>query len=281
MGYPIEHITIDGVDYDLSSTTHGVWYATCDTYASTSEVISGTNRIKTKAVPLSHFSNGAPENLTSGDIYNIYIEYPPSDATLMSNVYPWYLKVGDFDKYPIYDISGNPIRDSDVCKASSNSNPCVIQMICVKIPAYPSFNCYFIATSIKKANSKQLGMVKLSDQASADYTANSDIPFAANPSALYTTKQELNNNYIIVDEPIAVPAGGETDTYDFTNITSDHIVSNWNFSTGEENNPICDITIETFDGYFTITNNSSSSIVEYLSPAFIKYTEYSAEKNTE
>lgn len=67
--------------------------------------------------------------------------------------------------------------------------------------------------------------------------------------------------------PIPIPAASEAVRYDVTGMTAAHEVVRWNFSSSAENSPPCDLTITTYDGYFTITNTSGTTS-ESIKPVF-------------
>lgn len=82
----------------------------------------------------------------------------------------------------------------------------------------------------------------------------------------------VNNKVIMVtlanDEPIPIPATASGAVrYNVTGLTEDHEVVRWNFSASAENSPPCDLTITTYDGYFTITNTSGTTS-ESIKPVF-------------
>ena len=67
---------------------------------------------------------------------------------------------------------------------------------------------------------------------------------------------------------VSIPSVGNTATVNITGLTSDHQLVRWNFSSSPENAPPADLAWETFDGYFTITNNGGTTS-ESITPVFI------------
>lgn len=66
----------------------------------------------------------------------------------------------------------------------------------------------------------------------------------------------------------AIPASGASVSYDLDGITSDHELVRWNFSTSAENQPPVDLQWDTYDGYFTITNEGGTTS-ESIQPVFV------------
>jgi hypothetical protein len=67
---------------------------------------------------------------------------------------------------------------------------------------------------------------------------------------------------------LPIPSVGSTSTRYITGLTSDHQLVRWNFSSSAENAPPADLDWETYDGYFTITNNGGTTS-ESITPVFI------------
>jgi hypothetical protein len=67
---------------------------------------------------------------------------------------------------------------------------------------------------------------------------------------------------------VSIPSVGNTVTVNITGLTSNHQLVRWNFSSSPENAPPADLAWETFDGYFTITNNGGTTS-ESITPVFI------------
>jgi hypothetical protein len=67
---------------------------------------------------------------------------------------------------------------------------------------------------------------------------------------------------------LPIPSAGSTSTEYISGLTSDHQLVRWNFSSSPENAPPADLEWETFDGYFTITNNGGTTS-ESITPVFI------------
>ena len=66
----------------------------------------------------------------------------------------------------------------------------------------------------------------------------------------------------------AIPASGSSVSYDMDGLTADHEVARWNFSTSAENSPPVSLTLVTYDGYFTVTNNGGTTS-ETIRPVFV------------
>lgn len=66
---------------------------------------------------------------------------------------------------------------------------------------------------------------------------------------------------------IPIPASGNSASYSMTGLTSDHELMRWNFSASAENAPPADLSWNTYNGYFTITN-SGGSTSESIRPVF-------------
>lgn len=65
----------------------------------------------------------------------------------------------------------------------------------------------------------------------------------------------------------SIPAASTSVSYDMPGITVDHELLKWNFSASAENNPPCNITWTTYDGYFTIANTGGTTS-ESIKPVF-------------
>ena len=65
----------------------------------------------------------------------------------------------------------------------------------------------------------------------------------------------------------SIPSAGNSVRYNMTGITTDHVLTHWNFSSSPENAPPVDLTWTTDDGYFTITNNGGTT-AETIKPVF-------------
>lgn len=80
-------------------------------------------------------------------------------------------------------------------------------------------------------------------------------------------QEQVDNAIIKCENEISIPASGSTGSYDLTGLTADHEVMRWNFSSSAENCPPCSLTITTYAGYFTITNNGGTTS-EKVKPVF-------------
>lgn len=65
----------------------------------------------------------------------------------------------------------------------------------------------------------------------------------------------------------AIPSVGLTGVYDMPGLTAAHELARWNFSTSPENCPPADLECNTYNGYFTITNNGGTTS-ETIKPVF-------------
>lgn len=66
---------------------------------------------------------------------------------------------------------------------------------------------------------------------------------------------------------IPIPASGNSASYNMTGLTSDYELLRWNFSASAENAPPADLSWDTYNGYFTITN-SGGTTSESMRPVF-------------
>lgn len=66
----------------------------------------------------------------------------------------------------------------------------------------------------------------------------------------------------------AIPAPGNSVSYDMDGLTEEHELVRWNFSVSAENDPPASLTWTTYDGYFTITNNGGTT-AETMCPVFV------------
>jgi len=89
----------------------------------------------------------------------------------------------------------------------------------------------------------------------ADYNQSMDI-----------IEQVLSRKVIVPSTPIPIPSG--TVFYNLEGLTINHVVDKWQFSSSAENHPPCDLTITTYDGYFSVTN-SNGSTTETICPVFV------------
>lgn len=70
----------------------------------------------------------------------------------------------------------------------------------------------------------------------------------------------------------AIPAENSTGVYDMPGLTAAHEVALWNFSVSAENCPPADLECNTYNGYFTITNNGGTTS-ETIKPVFVVPTD--------
>lgn len=86
----------------------------------------------------------------------------------------------------------------------------------------------------------------------------------------------ISNKVIMPSSPISIPLNSQY--YDLEGITANHVVFKWQFSQSAENTPPCNLTIETFDGYFRLDNDGGSTN-ETVQPIFIIPTAVQASAN--
>ena len=65
----------------------------------------------------------------------------------------------------------------------------------------------------------------------------------------------------------SIPSAGNSVSYSMAGLTANHILTHWNFSSSAENVPPADLDWDTYDGYFTITNNEGATS-ETIKPIF-------------
>jgi hypothetical protein len=76
-----------------------------------------------------------------------------------------------------------------------------------------------------------------------------------------------DNRILQATSALPIPSAGSTATGYIIGLTSDHQLVRWNFSSSAENVPPADLDWETYDGYFTITNNGGTTS-ESITPVF-------------
>ena len=81
----------------------------------------------------------------------------------------------------------------------------------------------------------------------------------------------LNSNIVqkllTPSSAFAIPAEGNSVSYDMDGPTADHELIRWNFSSSAENSPPASLQWDTYAGYFTITNNGGTT-AETIKPVF-------------
>lgn len=70
-----------------------------------------------------------------------------------------------------------------------------------------------------------------------------------------------------VETAFSIPASGSSVSYNMDGLTEDYELTKWNFSSSPENKPPVNLTWATYEGYFTITNNSGTTS-ETIRPMF-------------
>lgn len=79
---------------------------------------------------------------------------------------------------------------------------------------------------------------------------------------------KLSGVIIEASSTISIPSSGSSRTVYIDELTSKHRLVQWNFSSSAENNPPANLTVSTYNGYFTITNNGGTTS-ETIKPVFI------------
>lgn len=109
-------------------------------------------------------------------------------------------------------------------------------------------------------------------------TANDEIPLwdaeaTGEPTKKITAQNaaaslaSLSWQVLTPSAAIAIPASGSSVSMNMTGLTSDHELMRWNFSASAENAPPVNLTWNTYNGYFTITNDGGSTS-ESIRPVF-------------
>lgn len=86
-------------------------------------------------------------------------------------------------------------------------------------------------------------------------------------SVLLAEMSDVNGKILTTTSPIPIPSTGSSASYNMTGLTSSHELIACNFSSSPENNPPCDLTVTTNNGYFTIENTAGSTS-ESIRPVF-------------
>ncbi len=87
-------------------------------------------------------------------------------------------------------------------------------------------------------------------------------------SVLLAEMSDVNGKILTTSAPIPLPASsGSSASYNLTGLTSSHELITCNFSSSPENSPPCDLTVTTYDGYFTVANTNGSTS-ESFRPVF-------------
>jgi hypothetical protein len=76
-----------------------------------------------------------------------------------------------------------------------------------------------------------------------------------------------NSNILMPSSSIPIPASGSSASYDMTELTAEHQLVRWNFSSSAENAPPANLTWTTNEGYFTIANTGGTTS-ESMQPVF-------------
>lgn len=116
-------------------------------------------------------------------------------------------------------------------------------------------------------------------EASRASTAEGNLQTAIN-TAVGNLQTAIADRIIIPDIAIPIPAVADgAIRYNMTGITADHVVIDWRFTTAPDNEPQADITIETFEGYFTIQNTEGIT-TDSVKPVFAVPTAKTTVLNT-
>ena len=78
----------------------------------------------------------------------------------------------------------------------------------------------------------------------------------------------LKDLVLIPSAAFQIPLSGESVSYNMSGLTANHRLIAWNYSTSKENYPPANLSWATYDGYFTITNNSGTTS-ETIQPVFV------------
>lgn len=73
------------------------------------------------------------------------------------------------------------------------------------------------------------------------------------------------NRVLTPNAAIAIPSSSAS--YDLPGLTANHVVVAWRFSSSAENSPPCDLTVTTYNGYFTVVK-SNGTTSETFRPVF-------------
>lgn len=76
-----------------------------------------------------------------------------------------------------------------------------------------------------------------------------------------------DGNILTPSSSIPIPASRSSASYNMSGLTSDHQLVRWNFSASAENAPPANLSWDTYNGYFTITNNGGTTS-ESMRPVF-------------
>lgn len=86
-------------------------------------------------------------------------------------------------------------------------------------------------------------------------------------SAISGLSDTIDAKILMPASAIPIPAAGSSASYDLTGLSSSHVVVRWGFSTSAENSPPCDLTVTTYEGYFTVSNTGGTTS-ESFTPVF-------------
>ena len=121
--------------------------------------------------------------------------------------------------------------------------------------------------------------------AAAGLTANDEIPIwdaeaTGEPTKKITVANAaaslaaLSGQVLTPSAAISIPASGNSVSRNMAGLTASHKLMRWNFSASAENSPPVNLSWNTYDGYFTITNNGGVT-TESIKPVFALPSEIS------
>jgi len=96
-----------------------------------------------------------------------------------------------------------------------------------------------------------------------------DTAVSAAESAARSSSEAASSRMLMPATAIPIPASGSSASYDMADLTEDYYVMRWNYSESSENHPPASVSITTYNGYFTITNNYGTTS-ETVQPIFGK-----------
>lgn len=126
---------------------------------------------------------------------------------------------------------------------------------------------------VNLSNGSVAGQFNVYNGADGQGSPGSQLPLmdgtaAAGTATAYSREDHVHPSQVLeASTAFSIPASGSSVSYDMTGITADHKLIYWGFSSSAENSPPADLTYNTYNGYFTITNNSGTTS-ETIKPVF-------------
>lgn len=80
-------------------------------------------------------------------------------------------------------------------------------------------------------------------------------------------EEDIDQKLLTPSAAFAIPAAGNSVSYDMDGLTADHELIRWNFSSSAENSPPASLSWATYAGYFAITNTAGTTD-ETIKPVF-------------